>query len=76
MAVMHFDDEPSNEMQAKSNQLRDLTDMDVATQVKLWKETVHYRRKEVRDQSTVDILKKFPGYTNSVLVSQFINLFR
>ncbi|CAF1538951.1 unnamed protein product [Adineta steineri] len=68
MIVISFDDKLSNEIQTKSEQLRDTTDIDINTQLELWRETLPYRRKLVRDRSTVDILKDFPRYSNSVFV--------
>jgi hypothetical protein len=72
MVVVSLDNELSNEIQTKSEHLRDTTGIDINTQLELWKETLPYRRKLVRDRSTTDILKHFPGYSNSVFISQSI----
>ena len=74
MIVVSFDNELSNEIQTKSEQLRDTIGIDINTQLELWKETLPYRQKLVRDRSTTDILKDFPGYSNSIFVSQCIIL--
>lgn len=70
MIVVPFDDKLSNDVQAKSEQLRDSTGIDINTQLELWKETLPYRRKLIRDQSTIDILKDFPCYSNPIFVSE------
>ncbi|CAF4445420.1 unnamed protein product, partial [Adineta steineri] len=66
MIVVSFDDKLSNEIQTKSEQLRDTTDIDINTQLESWRETLPYRRKLVRDRSRIDILKDFPRYSNSI----------
>ena len=63
------DDDGSEEIQSKANQLRDDSQLDINTQIRLWKQTLHYRRQSIRDQSTSDILKNFPGYKNTLLVN-------
>ncbi|CAF1058741.1 unnamed protein product [Adineta steineri] len=74
MIVVSFDDKLSNEIQTKSEQLRDTTDIDINTQLELWKETLPYRRKLVRDRSTIDILKDFPRYSNSIFVFEEVKM--
>ncbi|CAF5175888.1 unnamed protein product, partial [Rotaria sp. Silwood1] len=49
-------------------QLRDTTTIDIHTQLRLWKETLCFRRQSIGNRSTTDILKDFPGYTNPLLV--------
>jgi hypothetical protein len=56
----------------KTDKLRDDPYLDISTRVLLWKETVHVRRKRIRDRSTVEILIEFPGYTDPVLVEIFV----
>jgi hypothetical protein len=69
MIIIPYNDEISNDIQTKVNQLRDISQIDVHTQLKLWKETLHFRRQSIRNRSTADILKDFPGYSNSLLVN-------
>jgi hypothetical protein len=64
-------DEISNDIQSKVEQLRDLSQIDVGTQLRLWNETFGFRHQIVRDQSTNDILNNFPAYSNSFLVNKF-----
>ncbi len=61
--------EVSNEIQSKVEQLRDLSQIDVNTQLRLWKETFGFRRQIVRDQLTTDIIKNFPAYSDPFLVN-------
>jgi hypothetical protein len=53
----------------KSQELRDNYQIDRETQILLWKETLHIRRRSIRDLSTSTILDEFPGYKDSFLVS-------
>ncbi len=69
MIIIPYNDEISNDVQTKANELRDISQFDVHTQLKLWKETLHFRRQSVRNLSTADIVKDFPGYSNSLLVN-------
>jgi hypothetical protein len=66
------DDERLDDIESKAEKLRDDFQIDLITQLRLWKETIHFRRKCVRDQSTSDILRQFPGYSDPVLVRLFI----
>jgi hypothetical protein len=68
MTIIPYDEE-SNEIQSKVEQLRDLSQIDLNIQLRLWKETIGFRRKIVRNQSTSDILKNFPAYGNPFLVN-------
>ena len=43
--------------------------MDIHTQLRLWKETLHFRRQSITNRSTTDVLKNFPGYNNPLLVN-------
>jgi hypothetical protein len=70
MVIIPYD-QISNDIQSKVEQLRDLSQVNVDTQLRLWKETFRFRRQIVRDQSTNDILNNFPAYSNSFLVNKF-----
>ena len=71
MIVLPHHNQASDEVQSKAEQLRDLSQLDVDTQLKLWKETFYFRRQSIRDRSTIDILHDFPGYRDSLLVKNF-----
>jgi hypothetical protein len=71
MIISPYNDDASNDIQLKVDQLRDTTTIDIHTQLRLWKETLYFRRQSIRDRSTADALKDFSGYGNSLLVSQF-----
>ena len=62
---MHYDDDSFNSMKIKSQELRDNIRIDRDAQVRLWKETLHVRRKLIRDLPTRAILEDFPGYKDS-----------
>ncbi len=68
---MNYDDDLFNSMKMKSQELRDNNQIDRDAQVRLWKETLHIRRKMIRDLSTSTILEEFPGYKDSFLVSVY-----
>jgi hypothetical protein len=68
MIVLPYNDEISNDIQLKVEELRDLSQLDVDTRLSLWKETFYFRRQSIRDRSTSDILNDFPGYSDSLLV--------
>lgn len=68
MIVLPHNDEISNDIQLKVEELRDLSQLDVDTRLSLWKETFYFRRQSIRDRSTNDILSDFPGYGDSLLV--------
>lgn len=76
MIMIQLNDEISNDMQAKIIQLRDASQIDRETQLKLWKETLTYRREYIRNHSTAEILMEFPTYSNPFLVNNldFVNL--
>jgi hypothetical protein len=59
MTIIPYDEE-SNEIQSKVEQLRDLSQIDLNIQLRLWKETIGFRRQIVRNQSTSDILTLYP----------------
>lgn len=66
---MNYDDDVYNNMKMKSQELRDNHQIDRETQIRLWKETLHIRRRSIRDLSTSTILDEFPGYKDPFLVS-------
>ncbi|CAF1628145.1 unnamed protein product [Rotaria magnacalcarata] len=74
MVMISCDDQASHDIQEKSNQLRDLPTMDINAQLNLWKETSFLRRKCIRDKSTADITKDFPGYSNALLIFEEIKI--
>ena len=75
MMVLSPSDTTSDDIQLKIDQLQDLSRMDIQSQQRLWRETLHFRRESIRDRSTADILKDFPGYSNGLLVIDKTRLF-
>ena len=75
MMILSPSDSTSDDIQSKANQLRDISKMDIQSQQRLWGETLHFRRESIRDRSTADILKDFPGYANGLLVKENTRLF-
>ena len=69
--LVGYDDENIADAQSKAERLRDESGIDINTQLMLWKQTLQYRRQYIRNRSTSDILKEFPGYSNPILVSLF-----
>ncbi len=49
---MNYDDDTLTDIEMKANQARTDPDIDFDTQVHLWKESMHVRRKNMRDLST------------------------
>lgn len=74
MVIMSGNDEISDEIQSKIVQLYDVGQLDIDTKLRLWKETFVFRRQTVRDQSTGDIMKKFPAYNDTHLVSLLLEV--
>lgn len=72
MTLIPYFDESSTDLQTKANQLRDMSQIDIQVQLKLWHETLHLRRQSVRNQPTDEILKNFPGYSSAILVNKFL----
>ncbi|CAM4849426.1 unnamed protein product [Rotaria magnacalcarata] len=68
MVIMPYSEELSDEIQSKVVPLQNFSQLDVSTQLRLWKETFIFRRQIVRDQSTSDIMKNFPAYSNAFLL--------
>lgn len=74
MVIMPYSNELSDEIQTKVVQLQNFSELEVSTQLRLWKETFIFRRQVVRDQSTSDIIKNFPAYSNPFLVNWFLKI--
>ena len=74
MVIMPYSNELSDEIQSKVVQLQNFSQLDISTQLLLWKETLIFRRQVVRDQSTSDIMKNFPAYSDAFLVNYFIKI--
>ncbi|CAF1374408.1 unnamed protein product, partial [Adineta steineri] len=55
-------------------QLQSFSQLDINTQLCLWKETFIFRRQLVRDQSTSDVMKNFPAYSDAVLVFEEVKM--
>lgn len=68
MIMIHVSSDEPGDLQAKINQLKDITQIDRETQLKLWKETLAFRRDFMRNHSTSEILVEFPGYSSAFLV--------
>ncbi|CAF1276655.1 unnamed protein product [Didymodactylos carnosus] len=69
----------SDEIQSKVVQLQnfsqlDISTLDISTQLRLWKETFIFRRQVLRDQSTSDIMKNFPAYSDAFLVFEEVKM--
>ena len=72
MLLAFYDETTLQDMKMKAEQLRNLSQIDVNQQLDLWRESMHVRRQFIRENSMEDILQKFPGYSNPVLVSLLI----
>ncbi|CAF3005309.1 unnamed protein product [Rotaria sp. Silwood2] len=62
-----YDDAALQVIQTKADQLKDTSQIDLNTQINLWRDTVHVRRQHIRDKPTSEIMKEFPGYSNPIL---------
>ena len=69
MLLNFYDETTLKDMQMKAEQLRDISQMDMSHHLNLWRESMQIRRQYIRENSTSDILQKFPGYSNPILVS-------
>ncbi|CAF1501583.1 unnamed protein product [Adineta ricciae] len=67
-------DEISNDMDTKVEQLKNLSQFDHSTQLRLWRETFALRRQSVRAGSTNDILKQFPAYSNDFFIFEEVRM--
>ncbi|CAF4178244.1 unnamed protein product [Rotaria magnacalcarata] len=65
--LINYDDITLADIKTKANKLRDDPPIDLDIRLQLWKETVHVRRKAIRNQATSEILQEFPGYKDPVL---------
>ncbi|CAF1394708.1 unnamed protein product [Adineta ricciae] len=74
MILLPNNDEMSDDIQTKADQLRHISQIDVVSQLKLWKETLYFRRQSINNRSTEDIMKDFPGYSYSLLVFEEVKL--
>ncbi|CAM4949821.1 unnamed protein product [Rotaria socialis] len=74
MVIMPYSNELSDEIQTKVVQLQNFSELEVSTQLRLWKETFIFRRQVVRDQSTSDIIKNFPAYSNPFLIFEEVKM--
>jgi hypothetical protein len=59
------------DIQAKAKQLRDVSYIDINTQLHLWKEIAHLRRQYERNRSVVKVPKEFLGHSNQLLMGLF-----
>ncbi|CAF3367851.1 unnamed protein product [Rotaria sp. Silwood2] len=74
MVIMPYNNQISDEIQSMVVQLQNFSQLDVNTQLRLWKETFTFRRQVVRDQSTSDIMKNFPAYSDAFLVFEEVKM--
>ncbi|CAF1344106.1 unnamed protein product [Adineta steineri] len=74
LMVIPYNDHIANNIEEKIYQLQDVSEIDAETRLKLWKETFSCRREYVRNQSTSDIVQKFPGYADSFLVFEEVKM--
>ena len=71
--LVTVDDEKSNDdIESNVELLRDTSQIDLTTQINLWKQTIYFRRNWIRDQTTADIIQQFSGYCNPILVRLFM----
>lgn len=71
MILITYDDDTLAAIQTKAKKLRDDPQLDLNIRLQLWKETLHVRRRIIRNQTTSEILEEFSGYKDSMLVSLF-----
>lgn len=67
--LLNYDKETSSQLEIKAKDLKNDQAMNLDMRLKLWHETVHIRRKSIRDRATSEIVDEFPDYQNSVFVS-------
>ncbi|CAF3353519.1 unnamed protein product [Rotaria socialis] len=65
--LINYDYDTLADIKTKANKLRDDPQIGLDIRLQLWKETVHVRRKAIRNQATSEILQEFPGYKDPVL---------
>ncbi|CAF1362987.1 unnamed protein product [Adineta steineri] len=74
MMLAFYDETTLYNMQLKAEQLRDISPIDINNQMMLWNETMQVRRQYIRENSTSDIVKEFPGYSNPTLIFEEIKM--
>ncbi|CAF3371162.1 unnamed protein product, partial [Rotaria socialis] len=72
--LMNYDDDTLADIKTKANKLRDDPQIDLDIRLQLWKETVHVRRKALRNQATSEILQEFPEYKDPVLIFEEVKM--
>ncbi|CAF1426972.1 unnamed protein product, partial [Rotaria sordida] len=72
--LVTYDDDTLTVIQNKAKKLRDDPQLDLNIRLQLWKETLHVRRRAVRNQTTSEILEEFPGYKDSVLIFEEVKM--
>ncbi|CAF1519519.1 unnamed protein product [Rotaria sp. Silwood1] len=72
--LVSYDDDTLTVIQNKAKKLRDDPQLDLNIRLQLWKETLHVRRKAVRNQTTSEILEEFPGYKDPVLIFEEVKM--
>ncbi len=74
MVIMPYNNELSDEIQSKVIQLQNFSQLDISSQLSLWKETSVFRRQVVREQSTSDVMTTLPAYRDAFLVNQLLKI--
>ncbi|CAF1141210.1 unnamed protein product [Adineta ricciae] len=74
MMIIPYNDHIANDIDTKVNQLHDVSQLDTEIKLNLWRQTFPYRREYIRNQTTAEIIQKFPGYSDSVLIFEEIKL--
>ncbi|CAF1460105.1 unnamed protein product, partial [Rotaria sordida] len=72
--LVTYDDDTLTVIQNKAKKLRDDPQLDLDIRLQLWEETLHVRRKAIRNQTMSEILEEFPGYKDSVLIFEEVKM--
>jgi hypothetical protein len=56
-------------MKKKAEILGDFSQIDINQHLNIWRDTLHVRRRYIRENSTADVITAFPGYSVPQLVS-------
>ncbi|CAF4351751.1 unnamed protein product, partial [Rotaria magnacalcarata] len=72
--LINYDYDTLADIKTKASKLRDDPQIDLDIRLQLWKETVHVRRKAIRNQATSEILQEFPGYKDPVLIFEEVKM--
>ncbi|CAF3748763.1 unnamed protein product [Rotaria sordida] len=72
--LTNYDDDTLNSIQMKVNQLRDDSAIDINARVQLWKETIHVRRKNIRERPTSEIVEEFSRYADPILIFEEVKM--